>query len=103
VILVEPVHALSLTEAVLLARGWPHLRALLDATAPGLSDQQGRDLASRTLAIVQGHPKLIELANGQAADPDTLKARLDEADRTWLTTGTRLESFLDHGESTATV
>jgi len=99
---VEAVHALSLREAVLLARDWPHLRALIDATdlPPGLTPEQARDLAARTLAVVQGHPKLIELANGHASDPATLTARLAEADRTWLTRGTRLEPFL-HGDEPA--
>jgi len=54
------------------------------------------------LAVVQGHPKLIELADGQAADPATLAARLDEADNTWLTRGVRLEDFLDTGQPQAT-
>jgi len=101
---VEAVHALSLPEAVLLARDWPHLRALIDATTlpPGLTPAQARDLAARTLAVVQGHPKLIELANGHARDPATLTARLAEADRTWLTRGTRLEPFLRGDEPAGT-
>ncbi len=102
--LVASVHALSLREAVLLARDWPHLGALIDADPPpaGLSVEESRVLAARTLAVVQGHPKLIELADGQAAAPDRLAARLEEADRTWLSTGTRLDAFLDRGESAAT-
>jgi len=63
-VLVEAVHALSLTEAVLLAREWPHLRALLDGASRSLDSRQARALAARTLAVVQGHPKLIELADG---------------------------------------
>jgi hypothetical protein len=100
-VLVEPVHALSLAEAVLLAREWPHLAALIDATAPGLPPETARELATRALAVVQGHPKLIELANGHAADPDTLTTRLDQADHTWLARGTRLDAFLASGEPTA--
>ncbi|MEU8606727.1 CHAT domain-containing protein [Actinoplanes sp. NPDC048791] len=103
-VLVEPVHALSLTEAVLLAREWPHLRALLDgaSSGSGLDERQTRALAARTLAVVQGHPKLIELADGQAKDPAALQARLEEADQTWLDTGTRLDAFLHHGQASAT-
>ncbi|MCW3814072.1 CHAT domain-containing protein [Micromonospora sp. DR5-3] len=100
--LVESVHALSLSEAVLLAREWRHLRALIDAAVPGLTADQARGLAARTLAVVQGHPKLIELADGQAADPAALTRRLDEADSTWLATGTRLDTFLREGEAAAT-
>src|SRR6266487_4688122 len=65
-VLIEPVHALSLDEAVLL-----------------------------------GHPKLIELADGQAADPAALQARLAEADQAWLAGGTRVAAFLEQGESAA--
>jgi tetratricopeptide (TPR) repeat protein len=100
---VEPVHALSLRESVLLAREWPHLRSLVDCTdlPAGLTPEKAHDLAARTLAVVQGHPKLIELANGHAGDPAALQARLDEADHTWLTQGTRLDTFLASGEAAA--
>lgn len=91
--LIEPVHALSLHEAVLLAREWPQLRALID---------DSRELAARTLAVVQGHPKLIELANGLATNPAELAERLDGADHTWLAHGTKLEPFLRGAEPTAT-
>jgi tetratricopeptide (TPR) repeat protein len=103
-LLVEAVHALSLRESVLLAREWPHLCSLVDGTGlpAELTVEAARDLAARTLAVVQGHPKLIELADGHANDPAALTARLEEADRTWLTQGTRLESFLATGEPTAT-
>ena len=70
--------------------------------APVDDRRSGRGLAARVLAVVQGHPKLIELADGQAADPATLAARLDEADNTWLTRGVRLEDFLDTGQPQAT-
>jgi hypothetical protein len=99
-LLIEPVHALSLGEAVLLARELPHLRALLDGTA-GLEERAGWALVARTLAVVQGHPKLIELADGQAADPAALEVRLGEADQAWLAGGTRVEAFLEQGESAA--
>ena len=101
-LVVEAVHALSLAESVLLAREWPHLKALIDTPDRGRDDRgSGRGLAARTLAVVQGHPKLIELADGQAADPTVLAARLDEVDQTWLTRGVRLEGFLQQGESQA--
>ncbi|TVZ98013.1 CHAT domain-containing protein [Streptomyces sp. BK340] len=94
----EPVHALALQESVLLAREWPHLKALIDTPTRGRRDpRSGRGLAARVLAVVQGHPKLIELADGQAADPVTLAARLDEIDTAWLTRGIRLQDFLDTG------
>lgn len=107
-VVVEAVHALSLREAVLLARDLPHLGALIDA-GPGSTSQSGsaspeglRGLAARALQVVQGHPKLIELVDGLAQDPDALSARLDQADRSWLDAGTRLDTFLHTGESAAT-
>ncbi len=95
-VVVEAVHGLSLRESVLLARELPNLAALIDARSlpAGLDPKQARELAARVLAVVQGHPKLIELADGQASDPTRLQQRLDDADRTWLDRGTYLEPFL---------
>ncbi|MFC6088766.1 CHAT domain-containing protein [Saccharothrix lopnurensis] len=84
-VVVEGVHALSLRESVLLAREWPNLRRLVD------SDQ---GLAARALGVVQGHPKLLELAEGHAGDPVALAERLDGADGEWRARGVRLEPFL---------
>ena len=91
-VLVEPVHALSLEESVLLARELPRLRGLIDGTGPAAD--AGHAVVARVLEVVQGHPKLLELADGAAADPAELQARLAEADRAWLTRGTRLDGFL---------
>lgn len=91
---VEAVHALSLQEAMLVARELPNLRALI-------ADTDGRTLLARTLAVVQGHPKLIELADGQARDRAVLAARLDQADRAWQASSTRLQTFFDQDETTA--
>jgi hypothetical protein len=74
--IVEPVHALDPDDALLLARQLPNLGALMDGTAD-VPAAQGRQLVARTLAVVQGHPKLLELADGDAADPARLQARLD--------------------------
>jgi hypothetical protein len=93
-VLAEPVHALSLQESVLLAREWPHLRALMDAAVPGLVPGQARNLARRTLEIVQGHPELIKLANGYAVAPGRLARRLEDATRVWQGQGVRLGPFL---------
>ncbi len=88
--LVEPVNALSPAESVLLARELPGLRALID---------DGRHaLAVRVLRMVQGHPKLLELADGVAADPEALSAQLDAADRVWLDRGTGPQAFPGDGE-----
>jgi tetratricopeptide (TPR) repeat protein len=98
---VEAVHALSRDEAVLLARELPNLRRLLDGQAPGVDLGTGRELVARTLAVVQGHPKLLELADGQAGDPTQLQQRLAEANRSWAQGGIPLTSFLERGEASA--
>ncbi len=64
--------ALSADEALLLARELPHLRALIYDGLPGLDRDTSRRLALGVLTVAQGHPKLLELADGQAAHPDQL-------------------------------
>jgi tetratricopeptide (TPR) repeat protein len=76
-------HALSLAESVLLARELPNLARLLhDEPQPERSTsqvQQDRRLARQVLAVVQGHPKLLELADATAADPHHLAQALTAA------------------------
>ena len=69
---VEPIHALSFAESVLLARELTNLKRLFD-------DEAGRALLQQTLRVVQGHPKLLELADGLAADRPALAARVAAA------------------------
>jgi tetratricopeptide (TPR) repeat protein len=96
-LIVEPIHALSLNEAALLARETPNLGTLLlGKSAAGL--ERGRELVARTLELVQGHPKLIELAEAQAGDPKVLETHLETAARTWGAES-RLSSFFEEGES----
>lgn len=84
-VMMAPVHALSLAESVLLARGLPPLARLIDANPR---------LAARVLQMVQGHPKLLELAAGAADQPSELDRRLNEAEQAWATRGTRLAGSL---------
>jgi CHAT domain/AAA ATPase domain len=85
--LVLPVHALSLGEAVGLARELPNLRGLLHAgdvpvRAPaGSVAALDRDRVRRVLRVVQGHPKLMELADAAAADRARLDAQLARLSR----------------------
>jgi hypothetical protein len=69
---VEAIHALSFAESVLLARELPHLKRLF-------GDEGGRALLRETLRVVQGHPKLLELADSLAADRAALKDRVAAA------------------------
>lgn len=97
-ICVESLHALSLDESTLLARELPNLsNLLLGKSAVGLV--RGRELVTRTLKLVQGHPKLIELAEDQADDPEALTSYLDKADETWKSDDFRLKAFFDKGVS----
>ena len=104
-VLVLPVHALSLAESATLARELPNLRALLhlDASAdPGLvqadADVNGdRERVRRVLWVVQGHPKLLELADAAAADPVRLDVQLAAAETAAI--GQGLDAFFRDGTS----
>jgi hypothetical protein len=95
---VEPIHTLSLNEAVLLARELPNLGTLLRGENP-IGLERGRDLVARTLAVVQGHPKLIELAEGQAGDPAALEQQVERAATTWAEREGALTVFFTKGSS----
>lgn len=66
-VLIQPVHALSQDESLLLAHKLPHLRTL--HTMP---------LGRRVLTLAQGHPILLELADAAAADRYRLAFQLAE-------------------------
>ena len=100
-LLIEPINALSLNEAALLAREMPHLgRLLLGKISLGL--EKGRELVKRTLSLIQGHPKLIELADAQATDPATLEKYLERAVGAWSDSESHLDRFFKDGESAQT-
>ena len=67
-VLIQPVHALSHDESLLLASKLPYLRALLP-TVP---------LGRCVLTLAQGHPLLLELADAAAADSYRLAFQLAE-------------------------
>ena len=95
-ILIEPINSLSAGESALLARQLPNLGKLLSRESD-IEVERGRDLVRRTVEIVQGNPKLIELADRQATDADALEARIAEANRAWAQ-GTNLGAFFETGE-----
>ena len=79
---------------VLLARELPQLGAMIAGATPGRPGQDAagqvaarRELAARVLAAAQGHPKLLELADGQAAYTDPLEKLLGTADQEWARRG----------------
>ncbi len=102
------IHALSLQEAVLLGRELPNLGALFSGTHAALGQAtaqeraaRGRALFSRTLAVVQGHPKLLELADGVATDPQALARRSEQAAQAWEGGEGALSAFFATGQSAA--
>ncbi|CAM5481572.1 CHAT domain-containing protein OS=Streptomyces glaucescens OX=1907 GN=SGLAU_15050 PE=4 SV=1 [Streptomyces glaucescens] len=75
----EPVDLLGPDETVLLARELPRLAALADGRLPGVPASTGRRYVTALLDVTRGHPELLELADGQAADPARLTALLGAA------------------------
>ncbi len=99
--LIEPIHALSLDEAVLLAREMPNLGKMLTGRSSA-GPEKGREMVMRTLKLVQGHPKLIELADAQAADTEALEKYLVSALEAWSGEEDQLDRFFLEGESAGT-
>lgn len=87
---IEPIHALSFAESVLLARELPRLQGLF-------GDAPGRTLLVNTLRVVQGHPKLLELADGLAGDRAALQQRVAAAEAGLGTGGEVLDAFFAKG------
>jgi tetratricopeptide (TPR) repeat protein len=98
----EVVDALSPDEALLLSRDLPGLRALIRGKVPGIEPAIAKGLARRALEAAQGHPKLMELADGQVSHPDRLRLLLDAGDQAWRKQGGLPAGFFDSGESHAT-
>jgi hypothetical protein len=100
-VLVLPVHALSLDESAALARELPGLRGLLHADEGPLRDADAatvahdRGLVRQVLHVVQGHPKLMELADAAATDPALLDAQLATAEG--AASGQVLDAFFREG------
>ena len=80
-----PVQMLSPDEALLLVRDLPHLLAMGRGQVPGIDELSSRRLARRALEVAHGHPKLLELADGQAAHPDRLAEDMAADDQVWRT------------------
>jgi hypothetical protein len=95
------VDVLSADEALLLARDLPHLSTLMDGSMAGVGPDVALQLVVRVLEVVQGHPKLLELADGQAAHPERLRKLVDAADAAWRETGGLPTGFFTVGETQA--
>jgi hypothetical protein len=95
------VDALSLDEALLLARELPHLNTLIRGELPGVDQDVSRRLALGVLTIAQGHPKLLELADGQAAHPERLNELVAAGDSAWRDQGGLPDGFFGAGQARA--
>lgn len=96
-LIVEPLHALSVREAMLVLLASEDGRRLLNG------DAATRTMARRLLDVTQGHPKLLELGLAAvklaAGDMAALAGRLDAAEQAWRD-GESLSAFFATGEST---
>jgi tetratricopeptide (TPR) repeat protein len=99
---VDAVDALSVDEALLLVRELPHLQALIRGDLDGIDRDASRWLALGVLTVTQGHPKLLELADGQAAHPERLAKLVEAGDQTWREQGGLPEGFFTADGTTAT-
>jgi hypothetical protein len=103
-LLVLPIHALSLDESALQARQSEHLGRLLrgDGATDSRQREQQRQAVVETLRLVQGHSMLLDLADRQAVDLETLKRHLAQAGQASTQGRGRLNAFFLDGESTLT-
>jgi tetratricopeptide (TPR) repeat protein len=97
----EAVDALSADESLLLTRELPHFRALSHGEIPGIEPHVARRLARHVLNVAQGHPKLLELAEGQAADPERLAELVEAGGQAWRARGGLPDGFFTTGDTTA--
>jgi hypothetical protein len=98
---IEAVDALSLDEALLLARELPNLCKLIYGGHPGIDRDTSRRLARGVLNVAQGHPKLLELADGQASISERLTALTEAGDQAWQDQGGLPDGFFTTGETSA--
>ncbi|MER5883294.1 CHAT domain-containing protein [Streptomyces sp. NPDC001941] len=99
---VETVELLLADETLLLARELPYLARLSEGGAPGLAAAVARRRLARLLELTQGHPRLLRLADAQAADPERLAALLATAARAWAGAGGLPTGFFTHDRADQT-
>jgi tetratricopeptide (TPR) repeat protein len=97
----ETVDALSRDETLLLAGELPDLRRLIDGAVAGIEPAVARRLARSALELALGNPKMLELADGQAAAPELLRALIAAGDRAWSETGGLPTGFFTAGAGQA--
>lgn len=98
---VGSVGALLPDETLLLVRDLHYLQSLAQGRIAGIDRMDTRRLARRVLEIAQGHPKLLEIANGQASDSGRLTGLIEAGDTAWRAQGVLPGGFFNSGESTS--
>jgi tetratricopeptide (TPR) repeat protein len=88
----ESIHALSFSESVLLARELPNLRNLFHT-------HEGIALLTRILGAIQGHPKLLELADGRVAKLEALKRLVEQTESETKDRRDEMNAFFEDGET----
>ena len=99
-VLIQPVHALSRDESLLLVRELPNLCALLNPVAePGLAGSGSADpaLGRCAFTLAQGHPTVLELVDAAAVEPLRLAFQLAEIEE--AVEGAALVAFLTEGDT----
>jgi hypothetical protein len=98
---VEAVDVLSADEALLLARELPNLSALKLGKVQGIDPNVSKQLARNAITMAQGHPGLLELAEGQASNPGHLLELVKTGDQEWRKLGGVPGGFFASGGSPA--
>jgi hypothetical protein len=68
---------------------------------PGIDPDVARQLVRGVFTVAQGHPKLLELAEAQAANPKRLATLIDSGEQAWRDQGGVPDGFFTTGESAA--
>ncbi|MGW5126176.1 CHAT domain-containing protein [Streptomyces sp. NPDC004069] len=76
-----PVGLLTPDECMLLLPQLPRLARLASGGVPGVTEEAARRLARTLLEAVDGHPQLLELADGLCGDPGRLAALAESVRR----------------------
>ena len=94
------VNALSLDESLLLAREMPRLNRLISGKSASVSAAVARSLAMSIIRLADGHPKLLELADGQADDIVAIRRLVAEGSDVSLQPVEKLRDLFEpHAES----
>lgn len=97
----EKINVLSASEGLLLARELPNLRKLIQGEVAGFDPDEARQLVRRILTVAQGHPKLLRLADAQAAYPTRLTALISSGEQAWNEHGGVPDGLFTTEESSA--